>query len=374
MKICILCNGPGELWGWARPVVRELKSRGHDVTLWLLRCPYASGREAQVAESFNCRVIPPTGILSFFTKLRNGRNEKFDVALQLGGDIFWGRKLAAPLFCYTYGRKNGLAKASAVFTAFDGMAKNIKNSIVIGDLVKDAMALDCEKSGEEVWRDDYGGRKIIFLPGSRKEIRKKSLFLVRDIVQELKKFHGFENFEPAVLFSPFADEEEFCEWKKAGLNPTRAGAGAALKEAEYVVTQPGTNTLEIMHSQTNGLVIAPLSFLSEIPISGIGGIIANIPFIGKKIKEFVLRRKVKKLSGYVSLPNRIAEQPLLAEMVGYFGAADVARKIVSELANEENLNFVKKTFSEISATSDNATKKLCDFICGIPQLLYNYAK
>lgn len=354
MKIAILCNGPGELWGWARPVVRELNARGHDVLVWLLRCPFSSGREFEVAQSFGCRVVAPMSPAEAFFKLPR---EKVNAALQLGGDVFWGRRLRAPLFCYTYGNKNGLQHCKQVFTGYASMAGGIKGARVIGDLVKDALALDV---GESAWRTGYSGRKIIFLPGSRREIRMKCLAFVRDIVDKLRQIDGFENFEPAVLFSPFAGDDEFEMWQNAGLNPTRTGAGVALREAEYVVTQPGTNTLEIMHAQTRGLVLAPLSFLKEIPVSGLGGLITKIPFIGSKIKEAVLRAKLSRLRGYVSLPNRIAGEMLLDEMVWEMSAGGVAHKIASSLGGQGGqTSYIRKRFAEISDGAGGAAERLC---------------
>lgn len=358
MKIGIVCNGPGELWGWARPVICELKSRGHEVLLWLLRCPYASGKEYTAARRFDCRVVPPLGALA---ALRSLNGEKVDSVIQLGGDIFWGRRLAkkaSPLFCYTYGRKKGLENCEAVFTAYSRMADWIDGkATVIGDLVKDAMTLD---EGESAWNGDCNGRKIIFLPGSRPEIRRKSLLVVRDVVTELSTICSFSS---AVLFPPFADEGEFLEWQNAGLHPTRAGAGVVLREADYVITQPGTNTLEIMHAETNGLVLAPISFLKEIPVSGIGGVVSNIPILGPKLKEFVLFRKLKRLKGYMSLPNRIAEAPLLSELIGDISARDIAEKIALELNDGQRLSYVKRAFSDISRDSGGAAKKLCDAVC-----------
>ena len=59
-RVTVLANGPGELWGWARPVVKELKRDGHEVDLVLLPCQFASGAEERISSFLGAdRVTPP---------------------------------------------------------------------------------------------------------------------------------------------------------------------------------------------------------------------------------------------------------------------------------------------------------------------------
>jgi lipid-A-disaccharide synthase len=363
MKIGVMCNAPGELWGWARPVVHEFKKRGHEVILWLLNCPYASGRERDVALRFGCHVIGPLNPFFAFNKLSK---EKVDCVIQLGGDIFWGKLLAknSPLLCYTYGHKKGLKACQAVFTAYEKMRDEIGYVHVIGDLVKDALKLDLNEESEEigVW-SNYSGNRVVFLPGSRENIRLKSLFYIQEIVRILSK--EWEGFKPVVLFPPFAMDSELALWNESKLNPLQLGAGIVMPKADYVVTQPGTNTLEIMHCGTAGLVVAPLSFLREIPISGIGGLITKIPFLGLKLKEFVLRRKLSRYKGYVSWPNRLMNANILDELVGEVPPYDAAQRILEAFSDKNRLISTKNRLLDLSThmggRERSASEKLCDF-------------
>jgi len=366
MKVGVMCNAPGELWGWARPVIYKLKKRGHEVMLWLLNCPYASGKEYDVASRFDCEVVGP-----FNPFLAYGRisKEKVDCVIQLGGDVFWGRLLAkkSPLLCYTYGFKRGLKTCQAVFTAYDKMRVEIGNAHVIGDLVKDALELDQETEREEieVW-SNYSGNRVLFLPGSRENIRLKCIFFIQEIVKILAEEWG--NFKPAVLFSPFAGDSELELWKESKLNPLRLGAGIVMPKADYIVTQPGTNTLEMMHCGTAGLVMAPLSFLKEIPVSGIGGLITKIPILGLRIKEAVLKRKLRRLK-YVSWPNRLENMSILDELVGEVSPRDAAKSIIKAFMDKEKLISVKNRLLNLSNGEHSKTKKergasdkLCDYV------------
>jgi len=366
MKIGVVCNAPGELWCWARPDIQELCKRGHDVSLWISNCPYASGRERSIALRLGCPVIGPFNPIIAFGKMIK---EKVDCVIQLGGDIFWGKLLAkkSPLLCYTYGRKKGLKKCRAVFTAYDEMAREIGNAHVIGDLAKDALSLDLkQETGQEeigVW-NNYNGNRILLLPGSRENIRLKSLDFVKEMVNVLIEEWG--DFRPVVLFSPFADDREIALWEENKLNPIRLGAGIVMPKAEYIVTQPGTNNLEILHCGTAGLVIAPLSFLREIPVSVIGGLITRIPFFGMRLKEMVLLRKLNRLNGYVSLTNRIWKRNILDELVGDISPKDVARKIIEVFSDKEKLMLKRDEILKFSALIDNsehsASEEMCNYI------------
>jgi lipid-A-disaccharide synthase len=333
-----------------------------------LNCPYASGREHDLALSFGCIVAGPFDPFRAYGRLSK---EKVDCVIQLGGDIFWGKLLAksSPLFCYTYGAKKGLKSCRGVFTAYEKMREGIGDAHVIGDLVKDALRLDLEQEpGEiEVW-SNYSGNRVLFLPGSRENIRSKCLYLIREIVKVLTD--EWENFKPAVLFSPFAEDGELALWEENGLNPLRMGAGAVMPSADYIVTQPGTNTLEMMHCGAPGLVMAPLSFLKEIPVSGIGGLITKAPLFGLKLKEFVLRRKFSRLKGYVSWPNRLGNTGILDELVWDVTPGDAARAIIKALSDKNKLASVKNKLSDLSNSGENkennsASEKLCNFAEGV---------
>ena len=271
----------------------------------------------------------------------------------------------SPLLCYTYGPKKGLKSCQAVFTAYEKMAGEIGNAHVIGDLVKDALKMDLNQETEEigVW-SNYNGNRIVFLPGSRENIRRKSLLFIQETVSLLTKEWG--NFKPVVLFPPFAQDSELALWNECGLNPIQSGAGFVMPKADYIVTQPGTNTLEIMHCGATGLVVAPLSFLREIPISGIGGLITKIPLLGLKLKEFVLRRKLNRLNGYVSWPNRLFNMSILDELVGEITSYDAAQKIIEVFSDKKKLLLKRDELLKLSAlikhSEHSAAEKICNYI------------
>ncbi|MCL2010597.1 MAG: cdisaccharide synthetase, partial [Synergistaceae bacterium] len=252
MKVALLTNGPGELWGWVRPVIAELRNREHSVSLWLLPCQFASGHERAVASGLGADKLegPCSGAWTW----RALAQEKTDCVLQLGGDLLFGRRLAeragAPLLCYAYDFKKGMEHAR-VFTACHSMAKSINAKLktpvqVIGDLVKDSLLLERGKETAAAGSQERSGPPhVLLFPGSRQAIRKLALKWFVEVTGRAKTLVPDVRF--TTLFAPFVTEKEFPIWENAGLNPIRSCAATAMKLADYALTQPGTNTLEMMH-------------------------------------------------------------------------------------------------------------------------------
>jgi lipid-A-disaccharide synthase len=349
----------------------ELRKRGHSVSLWLLPCQFASGSERTVASRLGVdKLEGPSGSAWTWHALRQ---EKTDCVLQLGGDLLFGRRIAkyakAPLLSYAYGFKKGMEYAK-VFTAYPCMTENIDARLKtpkaqsIGDLVKDSLALD---TGTSKWgeRKESGEKeedeplRLLFFPGSRPGIRQLSLGWFLTVLRHLKA--RLAPVQIGALFSPFVPESEFAAWTNAGLNPLRGGAGVIMRSADYALTQPGTNTLEMMHCGLPALVAAPADFLEVIPVSGAGGLLSGVPLIGSLLKERAIRRNLKRYNGFLSWPNRIANRTLLDEAMGKIGPDDLAARIAESLRDKEKLSRVRRELLELSGPQ-GAALRLCDAV------------
>lgn len=344
-RFLLLANGPGELWGWARPLTTELHDRGHAVDLQLLPCPFASGREAAVASRLPAQVLPPRKIATLLAALDG---TEADVIVHLGGDLLFGRWAARrgiPLAAYTYGPKKGLNRCHSLFTAFEALAPSLgEGAVVVGDLVASALELDDVGS---VWERDESPRLVLY-PGSRPSIRAIALPFLREMAALLREAHPRLGLR--TLMSPFAEEEEFPLWREAGLCPTSLGAGSVLPGADFAVTQPGTNTLELLHRFIPAIVAVPFSFIGQIPLSGIKQWIAAIPGLGKWGKECYLRARATQ-GKFLALPNRIAGRELLREAVGDFGPQELARLVLGALDDERALESCRRELQALSSLS-----------------------
>ena len=366
MRVTILTNGPGELWGWVRPVASELRKRGHSISLWLLPCPFSSGHEREAASLLGVEKLK--GPLSFADTWRDISDEKTDCIIQMGGDISFGIRMAksskAPLTVYSYRHKNNIQGAK-LLTAFSVQSEN--GEIPVGDLVKDAVNMDFSPSAVNSWDwyKDANSPRILFLPGSRPNIRMaviKWLCELRDNILRLIPNARFRS-----LFPQFMPEYEIKLWRDEGLNPVRAGAGVAMRNSDYAITQPGTNNFEMMHSGLPGIVVAPEKFLAHIPVAGIAGFFAGLPIVGNIIRKKALIHTINKWNGFISLPNRTFQKNILRELWGNVDADMIARCVYDDIHDAEGLKAVHDELLRLSGDA-GAAVKVCDIATGKKEL------
>ena len=361
LRITILTNGPGELWGWVRPVSAELRKRGHTISMWLLPCQFSSGHEREAASLLGVdKLEGPANTSRIWHDIAY---EKTDRIIQLGGDLHFGLRMSelsgAPLTCYTYGPRE--VKNITMLTAYKAQAKNLPDVEAIGDIVKDALAMDMNPADSAAWNwpEKTDSPRILFLPGSRPAIRNAALEWLVEVHSALRT--KIPEVRVRSLFSQFMPVSEFDRWKKAGLNPVRAGAGVAMMQADYALTQPGTNTFELMHCGLPALVVAPEKFLKFVPIAGVLGWLASLPLLGVKLRRFGAMRIIKRWGGYISLPNRIAPHRVMNEIYGDVTPEDAAEEICKDLSHPEALSKTREEFLSLSGDS-GAASRLCDIV------------
>ena len=357
MNIALLANGPGEVWGWCRPFIREVERRNWQVDVHLLPCPYASGRELDALRTLTAHVILHHTSLNAFADFY--RNHDYHVVLQMGGDLLFGRFLAwkqkIPLLCYSYGRKQGMVRCAKVMTSRDGLYQAPRMEIV-GDLVLDSL----EYGGEQPWNAPAGKRVAIF-PGSRPQIRNKAFLFLQQIKKELKL--SDPEIELRVLLSPFSRSDEAEEWREHGFSVWQGTTPAGIRGADLALTQPGTNTLELLYCRQPFAVTVPFSFLRQMPLSGLVGMIDKIPCIGAALREFIIRKRIPRYVGKTAWPNRIAGKTIVPELIGEYSAADMAAAVLELLSQPAQLLEQKTRLDELAReVAPGAPERICDII------------
>jgi hypothetical protein len=356
-RIAVLVNGPGELWGWGRPFLGELEKAAHEVDLFLLPCQFASGAEARLAPLLGAsRVIHPGG---FWGKLARREKPFPEVVLQLGGDLVYGRALAArngiPLFSYSYGPKKGLAACKAVFTACEAMAAPMRLSgrtpvEVVGDLVADGLGMD---EGEVPWKDP--GLRIVIFPGSRPAIRRKALPYMTEFLGVAKTLLPGNQW--VVLLYPFCEPEEASLWEKAGFAVSLAGTGVVLAGADVALTQPGTNTLELLHAGVPSIIAVPDDFLEQVPSPTLLAPLFGLPGFGPALKRRAFRRYIGK-KGFLSWPNRLSGKEVFPEITGKVSPEALARRFSSFAGDAKWIEETRKALEKIDRGPSNAASRL----------------
>ncbi len=375
MRAAFLANGPGEVWGWCRPLILEASRRGWETDVHLLPCPYASGREMQALSRLRARVFSHASALAAFrdfaTRKGFASGGKYDVVLQLGGDLMFGRFLAwrekCPLVCYSYGRKKGMEHCTRVLTSRPGLFEAERLEIV-GDLVLDSL----ERGEVSEWNAPRG-KRIAAFPGSRPSIRDRAFSLLQGIKRRFAQIDP--SVELRVLLSPFAHTDEAQKWRDAGFTVWQGTTPAGINGADLALTQPGTNTLELMYCELPFIVTVPYSFLRLMPLSGVVGMIDKIPFAGAWVRETIIRRGLPKYIGKTAWPNRLVsihkdevlmnteKEGFISELIGEYEGEDIADAAAEILADEKKLAGIKLRLHELAAqVKPGAPQKICDIL------------
>ncbi len=357
MNIALLANGPGEVWGWCRPFLAEAHGRRWTVDVHLLPCPYASGRELDALKTLSKRVYLHRS--SFEALSSFWRECGYDAVLQMGGDLLFGRFLAwrqnAPLACYSYGRKKGMDRCERVLSSRPGLYRAPRLEVV-GDLVLDSL----DPGAPAPWNAPIGKRVAVF-PGSRPQIRSKAFLLLQDIRSHIRERDA--EVELRVLLSPFCDDSEVENWRENGFSIWLGTTPAGISGADLALTQPGTNTLELMYCRQPFAVTVPFSFLRQMPLSGLVGMLDAIPGFGAMLRERVIRRGIPRYIGKTAWPNRLSDRAFVPELIGEYSAEDLARAVLSLLSRPEELARQKEELDALSkGVEPGAPARICDIL------------
>lgn len=341
MDVLLVSNGPGELWGWVLPVARALRRTGRvTVRLGLAPCQYATGREAEVARRTGLfeEVLDPGSCLRLGLGLGSLR---VDGVVHLGGDLWYavrfGRRARCPVFAYA--ERTLIASRHRAFvwigTPTEGVARKLVALGVpegkveaVGELRVDALAdgLPPEEGNDSAERD----RLLLLLPGSRPSLVRDLAPLMARIGELVRR--AYRDVEVAMAASPFLPPG-FLEGLLAGrgirILPEEERL-RAYRRAALALTIPGTTSLELAYLHTPMLVWLPLYDPARLPLEGLVEWVGRIPLAGRALKATAVRRYFR-TPRLVALPNRLAGERIVEEVVGDAPPEAVARRVVDLL-------------------------------------------
>jgi lipid-A-disaccharide synthase len=160
------------------------------------------------------------------------------------------------------------------------------------------------------------------------------------------------------LLSPFSFDEEVKIWEDAGLNPSRESTPVALKGVDLALTQPGTNTLELLYLKIPTLVAVPYVFLEDIPFGGLKRFTFRLPWVKNRLlKTFSENKKM------LSWPNIIMGKELIPELVGDYAPRQIAEKMANYLCDNSWLKNISDLMSKFSSVQ-GASRRLTEEIIG----------
>ena len=395
----MVCNGPGELTTWVRPLAERLHQRALPNTslqLVLVPCPNATGTEAAVARRMNLfdRVLPASRFWWLLLRpQRHGPWPGAGVVVFLGGDQFWTVLLSARLgyrhltyaeWVARWPRWNDRIAAMGPAAA-DRLAKRWQPRCqVVGDLMADLSS--SARSSAPL----PAGEWVALLPGSKRAklqvgmpfllrcadalraLRPQTQFLLAlaptTSVAELQAFAGPGN--PLQRFygtqEPELVEQDGKRWLMSSegtriLLVEEHPAHGPLSQCALALTTVGANTAELGALGVPMLVLLPTQHLHVMQAwDGWVGLVARLPLlrwlIGVAITTWRLNRR-----GFLAWPNISAGRAVVPERVGAITPAAIAEEASQWLAQPERLHGMREDLRSLRG-QPGAVAALADLV------------
>ena len=361
--IVLVSNGPGELYTWVQPVLRELRQRvpAAQVQVSLIPCQFASGQETRIAETFGAdAVTSPKDFMQFLAGNRSRFPATAAAVVGLGGSVPLTLQLAerlhAPAFRYAfvpYWHK----KLATLFVDSARTAQRARllgapsgRLEVIGNLVADAVEHATPAANP-------GSPHIVMLCGSRDGFALHVIPFMLALADALH--HHYPNARFVWPVSRLLSDEVIAQGIAGAEKDTLGGiagrregdsvvtpGGARLelvseseryshmRAADIAVTIPGTNTLELGIAGVPSVVLLPLNRPEAIPLEGPGHWLSLIPLVGTALKRRAVLLAAPHLP--VSLPNNLAGEDLMIELKGTLTKDGVLSHILPLLEDDND--------------------------------------
>jgi len=353
--VVVITNSPGELSSWVRVTVEKVRQRSASarIIVMLVPCPYASGREAEIADSWSDvdLVLSPREFLSYLSGIGESRYRPANdgVVVFLGGDywhaVLMARKLGFPAVAYTdrpssWGRYFRQICVADAKTRADLVNAGVPESKVqlVGNLMFEAVRPKLSRTQAlRQWQLREDALTVGIFPGSRSYHVQASLSVFLRVAEDLAR--DVPNVQFALALSPFISHDELRRCLVAQSSPYLTGSNGTLivaddgrltveterglrinvvqgqqydlmNVADMLLTIPGTNTAE-MACLGRPMVVA-MSWRARIPRGGLGAFLSMMP-LASRIRRHLLKGILRKIK-FTALPNVLAQREVVPEV------------------------------------------------------------
>lgn len=392
-NILITINSPGELWGWARGLIENIKITFSDVKIYILilPCVYASGMEKEMAGKLTDIEKVYSGLGSLIFDIKSLKREN-GIIIHLGGDLFYSAMLSKFLkwdtwaYVWANPRLDKYIKGYFLRDNHDYkrlISQGIRPSkiLICGDLLVDSV-LNAQKKETNIQKDNLFPL-ITFMPGSRPvEISLLAPFFLK--VAKIVKI-SYPNAFFKLLLSPFIGKEVFEKQISKEVDPEMGGIKglfdkdkgyycddvfieieenniySCIQNSDLVVSIPGTKTGEAGILGRPQLVILPLNSPENIPFIGIVGLLKYFGPVGRFLKSRLILKISDKI-GYLAQANILAQKEIVKELKGKLTPEGVAENIVTLLKDEQGRQNMTKELLSLYEKYHGAADKIINKI------------
>lgn len=363
MQLVITVNGPGEVSGWLTPLTTELRARYPDLSIFvcLLPCVFASGREAEVIKGLGTvdgvTTVRETWRFILTGKRPEGMRDQGPVLVfHLGGEVAMTRaiawRLGAPVHAYRELRLPLGGRIKKVL--YTGLAyKPDDPALIVGEMMVDAAELRRKAAPSR----DPGRKLAALFPGSREYLAGPLLPYYAAIVDRLAPRHpqvdwvvARSDYLTLDFLRNLPKTPEGATWPHSDLTlhetgdrlwfTTQGGKHIEIAPgrdvvaiADVALTIPGTNTGEIAAFGTPMVVAIPTYREDVIPMPGIFGHIARVPWLGPALRRRAIKVYVSQAQ-HLALPNRRAGRRIVPEFMGRGIDGQIEEALDRYLAND----------------------------------------
>jgi hypothetical protein len=397
MRIALTANGPGEVAGWLRPLLRSLYERSPNLLALVFLVPddYATGFEAQIVrdEFPQARVFEPKRYVRFALGGRlEGVPERVDVVQYIGGDLLHAVRIHARLkgraAAYKFSRRAYRKVFDRVFAVDRRNVEQLESWGTPRDRIEQVgnLAIDGALFEASLPSDpDMPADGIVVMPGSRSyEIENMVPFYFAVALRILHERPG----TPIVFaISPFTPREQVRVAIERGGHPrmfgrsgrlvTEAGRdyltttsgdvripivpnalGAAIR-ARLVLTIPGTKTIELAVLGKPAIAITPLNAPEVVTINGPLTYLDRIPLLGIPLKRAVAVGVSRRFTHHTQ-PNMDAGTALIREVHGTVTPGRIARIAIESYDDTAWLASTGKRLAELYRGHIGASDRMAE--------------
>lgn len=316
-------------------------------TMALTPSQFASGREPDVIREWGLfdRILGPSESIRLalgagqFSPMGSG------ALLHFGGDLWFSARLSRRLglpACVLAETTLVARRQSAfaqVFATSEDVAAQLIRSGVPGEkvVVTGDPRVDVVDSTVDLPPTTYHVPFVVsFMPSSRDYLFKALVPYFLRIAQQLRYQ------EPAITFqmivSPFLPPEVVAEAREKAQRAysdvdaswITAEPWPALRKSDFVLTIPGTNTVELAAAGVPFAVIAPEEMIDHLRLEGIADWITRIPRLGRSLKRTLALRLLAR-QRFIAIPNLRAGRAIAPEWIGRLTATGLADLITQLL-------------------------------------------
>jgi lipid-A-disaccharide synthase len=383
IDVILTTNSPGEVSAWVKPVVKKLNELNIEKRIYVFTppCVFSSGKEGKVltnldgiTASFNSRQYLKYILFNIKPEGFNPSSNGF--VLFLGGDfmhaVFLGKRLNFPIYSYTERDYGFTGSVSRFYLSDNSIYDKLKREgvapdklKVVGNLMYDSVTPDLNKAETNKLLNKKDDEFLInLLPGSRPKEFNYVLPLFLNFIDQYNKYDQDIRF--IISKAPFIDKKDIevilndpringeAKYHKAeniiSINGIKIKVyekhlQSIMRDSDFALTIPGTNNLELAILKTPMLVLLPLNKPELIPLPGLVGLIAEIPIIGKVLKNKIIPKKVSKRD-YISLVNMIAEKEIVPELRGKLDS-NLLVKNIQDIIEGNQLEKMKNSLEEL---------------------------